>query len=492
MSETIDKLQRKISKLERFKIESEELAKRLKTSEKGKTAILNALFEYVALSNSNYKFLWVNNAFAQLFGMKPEQLREMHCYTLFNGLNKPCRNCTVLMKDLKPTNISECAFLGRIWKVCLYPLASGDKILSTYTDITNIKTAEKVLLEGQEQKDIILSDLTKSEENYRIMFKEARDPILIITKEGKFVDVNQACFNMLGTNREEKDCVNFWDYVLARKTKGKFIQDMEKHKFLVDFPVRIQRSDDTQIDCLLTSSVQYGRDGNIVGYRGIIRDITERKKLQKEVLKISERQRREIGQALHDDLGQVLTGIALKSKSISQSLEKKGCSEAKDVDRLKELANEALSQTRQLIKGLVPGNLQTNDISAALEELSFTISNSYGIPCRFHSDLSEINFDSVIVDQLYHIAQEAAINAVKHSKASRISLKLDKIEGGAVLLIEDDDIGFSMGEKPHDGRGTHIMEYRASMIDSTFSIKKNKGKGTSVICMVPSEMSKRG
>ena len=483
----IAKLQRRVEELEKFKSETKKLAQKLETSEKEKAAILNALFEYVLLANRNYEILWTNKAVNEQFGMEPEQIRGMRCYKLFNGLDRPCKNCHTLraVKNNEIVTVTDCKFLGRIWTVRHYPLVGEDKVLATYTDVTDIKNAEKALQEEQRQRVVILDNLKKSEASYKILFNESRDAIIIITREGKFVDANQAFLDMVGINKEDLEYVNFWNYALFQKTKYKFVQDMEKHKFLIDFPFKMKTQDGTQIDCLVTSSVRYDRDGNIVEYQGIIRDITETKRLQKRVLEISERQQREIGQALHDGLGQLLTGIALKSKFISQSLTRNGSPEAKELDRLKDLANEAVEQTRQLTKGLVPGSLQANGLLAALEELSLTIKDSYGIACDFHSGISEVDFDSVIANQLYYIAQEAAINAVKHSGANRIALRLDRVNGGTVLSVDDNGIGFTDTESPHDGRGINIMGYRAKMIDSTFHIRNNNGKGTSIVCMVP-------
>jgi len=257
---------------------------------------------------------------------------------------------------------------------------------------------------------------------------------------------------------------------------------MEQTKSVVEYPVRMKKNDGKEIDCLLTASVKYVHDGSILGYQGIIRDITEKKKLEKEVLEISDRERCEMGQDLHDCLGQFLTGIALKSKSLSQTLGGKSLPEAREAQRITDLVNEAISQTRQLIKGFAPAGLEAEGIVTALEELAVTTSNNYGIPCDVFSNLPGMDFDCVTATQLYRIAQEATNNAAKHGKASGISITLDKVDSGAVLSIKDDGIGFSFGNSPHGGQGLNVMAYRARMIDAALCIQKNKERGMTVTC----------
>jgi nitrate/nitrite-specific signal transduction histidine kinase len=216
----------------------------------------------------------------------------------------------------------------------------------------------------------------------------------------------------------------------------------------------------------------------------VFTDITEKKKLEKEILEISERERREIGQELHDGLGQLLTGIALKSKSLSQNLARESLSEANDAHRITELANEAINQTRQLIKGLVPTSLEWGGLPVSLNELAESISSSYGIPCMYNSELTTVDLDIVVANQLYRIAQEATINAAKHSRASLITISLEKFDGYTVLSVKDDGIGFPSDKILSGGRGIAIMKHRASMIDAILDIRKNVEGGITARCEI--------
>jgi two-component system sensor kinase FixL len=86
---------------------------------------------------------------------------------------------------------------------------------------------------------------------------------------------------------------------------------------------------------------------------------------------------------------------------------------------------------------------------------------------------------------LYRIAQEAVSNAIKHGKASRITIQLSASAGRALLIVVDNGTGFSPPSSKHKGMGLRIMEYRAGMIGGALSISRDEAGGTTVQCSVP-------
>lgn len=127
------------------------------------------------------------------------------------------------------------------------------------------------------------------------------------------------------------------------------------------------RKDGVRFYVSLTLSSVKDSAGRIIGAAEIDRDITERKRLEQEVLQISERERRRIGQDLHDGLGQHLTGIAFLSKSLQQRLAAKSsvgaaatAEESNDAGRIAELVQQAVGQTRALARGLHPVEATAN------------------------------------------------------------------------------------------------------------------------------------
>jgi len=482
-------LQRLMNESKESETEFKRIEELLYKSEREKGAILNAMFEYVLLVNKDLKIIWVNGAVCRQFKVDHDELKGKNCYGIFAQLEEPCEKCTAkrAMEIGRPITIEDIrfpAFPGKRWSVRHYPV-DNDECMAVYTDITESKRAAEALLVEQKQKDAILAGLKESEEKYRNLFEDSRDAILVISKEGKITDANQACISLLGITRKEHDRLNMWDYIVAPRAKERFIRRMGKIKAMVEYPTRLRRKDGSEIDCLVTVSMKYAPDGSVWGYQGIIRNITEKKKLEKELLEMGEREQRRIGQDLHDGLGQLLTGIALKSKSLAQSLKKKSLAEAKHAERLTELANDAINQTRNLVKGLVPVNLQAGGILATLKEMGDSISITHGISCSLNFNCTKIKCDTLTANQLYRIAQEAVINVVKHSQARQILINLDEGDDKIVLSIKDDGIGFSLDQKVSGGRGLHIMQYRANMIDATLRIRQNTEGGMTITCVVP-------
>jgi PAS domain S-box-containing protein len=122
--------------------------------------------------------------------------------------------------------------------------------------------------------------LRDSEERYRTLFETSRDVIYITAREGEFIDVNQAGLDLFGYTRDEMIGMNAREIYVDPKDRSLFQQEIERQGAVTDYEVRFRTKNGTQMDCLLTASVREAKDGSILGYQGIIRDITERKRLE--------------------------------------------------------------------------------------------------------------------------------------------------------------------------------------------------------------------
>jgi two-component system, LuxR family, sensor kinase FixL len=115
-------------------------------------------------------------------------------------------------------------------------------------------------------------------------------------------------------------------------------------------------------------------------FTGIVRDLTDRKRLERQILEISDREQRRIGQDLHDGLGQQLAGIGFLSKSLEQRLTKKS-PESNDARQIAQLVSEAIAQARGMAHGLHPVDLSATGLMSALKELASTVEHTFRIPC---------------------------------------------------------------------------------------------------------------
>jgi len=230
----------------------------------------------------------------------------------------------------------------------------------------------------------------------------------------------------------------------------------------------------------------------------LTKEIQERTRLQKELLETSDRIQRQVGNDLHDGLGQHLTGTALVGQVLGQKLAGRSLPEAAEAERLVELIQEAIELTRTLARSLHPIEIQTGRLADNFQELAAGVSDRFKVSCQFEcqpaAPLPDVN-DVKAATHLYRIAQEAITNAVRHGKARHINIRLDSTVNELVLTVIDDGIGLPEKARTGDGLGLRIMAYRASMMGATFNIERlSPLGGTRVTCTlvfnsVPGEKS---
>ncbi len=220
-------------------------------------------------------------------------------------------------------------------------------------------------------------------------------------------------------------------------------------------------------------------------FTGFIRDITERKRLEREILEISEREQRRIGHDLHDGLCQHLAGIEMMSQVLEQKLSSRSRDAAKRAGEIARNVRDAISQTRSLARGLSPVTLESEGLMSALQELAENTRTIFHVLCRFDCSPPVSVADHAVATHLFRLAQEAVANAIKHGRAKRISIRLTGDRGRVILKVDDDGAGFPAEIFKSKGMGLRIMQSRVGMMGGTLAIERNPGGGASVICSVP-------
>jgi len=229
---------------------------------------------------------------------------------------------------------------------------------------------------------------------------------------------------------------------------------------------------------------------NVIGYLSIFRDITERKRLEKEILAISGREQRRLGQDLHDGLCQHLTGVACMLKGLEQKLAARFLPETTQAAEIATLVNQATTQARDMARGLYPVELETNGLQSALEELAGNVEKQAGVSCRLDCDEGFNIKSSPAAIHLFRIAQEAVNNAVKHARARNIVVTLAANNGKTTLTVRDDGIGLPDTSSKSKGMGLRLMKHRTEMINGTFHLSSKPGKGTTVTCSFQTQKQK--
>ena len=219
-----------------------------------------------------------------------------------------------------------------------------------------------------------------------------------------------------------------------------------------------------------------------------IGQVMGRRRAERQLLEISEREQQRIGRDLHDGLCQQLAGIAYIASNLQSKLAKGSPAEAIVAARIAELSRATAVQARQIARGLNPVNLGTMGLVAALEELTSSIGTMFAISCRFESTHRVRIRDHGAAVHLYRITQEAIHNSITHGKASEIRVSLLRKRGGTVLSVIDNGRGLSHVSVEDGGMGIENMNCRARAIGAKLQFAPCRGGGTMMCCTLPSRV----
>jgi signal transduction histidine kinase len=220
----------------------------------------------------------------------------------------------------------------------------------------------------------------------------------------------------------------------------------------------------------------------------LMAEIEGRKELEREILDISERERRRLGEELHDSLGQQLTGIAFMAKVLERKLAETSPNEVADVMEIAKLVGQATDQARGLARGLHPLDLGADSLMSSLEELARQTRELIGVRCFFRCDEAVKVDDVGMAVHLYRIAQEAVTNAIKHGKAKNIEIALVCDKDISVMTIRNDGLDFPKEfEARSTGMGLQIMDHRVDLIGGSLDVHAGDEGGTVLTCTFPNK-----
>jgi len=332
--------------------------------------------------------------------------------------------------------------------------------------------------------------LRNSERKFRSVFEESGVGMALIDQEFCLIHANKALQAMLGY--EEHEILKKYLHEFCFPNDSTQFQEFSNHLFRNHGEVfttekRFQKKSGEELWGKVTISYILTDDLCEFAYAIlVIEDITDEKKireekheLQKELSDLTAYEQRRIGQELHDSVGQDLTGLGFLAKKISGQLKKQVMPQQKDADDLTEGIQNVLNKIREIVSGMIPIEMNANELFTALDNLAKFVETQYNIDCRYVRDHSLQFDDQQKTLQVYRIVQEAVYNAVKHAKPAEILIESKQEIGKIVVTISDDGVGMkqSVMEK---GSGLKIMRYRAEMIGGQLSLVENSKGGTTV------------
>lgn len=219
-------------------------------------------------------------------------------------------------------------------------------------------------------------------------------------------------------------------------------------------------------------------------YANLEREMRERRRLEHEVARVGDEERRRLGHDVHDGVCQQIAAVLLHCQALQRRVEKADALKPADLGAMTALLEEAMDEAHDVARGLCPLDAKPGSLGPALSALVKRTQTSSGVACEFVTQGNVCVDDATAAQHLYRIAQEALSNAVRHSGGRRIAVSLCERDGEIVLDVQDDGVGLPSAPA-HDGLGLHTMRYRAQIMNGELTIAAAAGQGTRLSCRIP-------
>jgi PAS domain S-box-containing protein len=449
-------------------------------------AVMANLGEGLYTTDTQGLVTYLNPAAESLFGWKSAELlgRRMHDVTHYrhpDGRPFPIEECAgfQMLHEGKALRDHDDVFIrrdGSFFPVVYSsaPLVSGGKVVGlvvVFRDVTDRKRAEARLRESEARMQAILNT--------------AADAIITMDIHGMIQSVNPASARMFGYGAAEMVGQNV-ELIMPSPYREehdgylrRYLQTGNKHVIGASRELYARRKDGSIFPIHLTVSEIEERKL----FTGILRDITEYKRLERDVLETASMEQRRIGQDLHDTVGQDLTGVDLLASELGEVLRTDPAEAAKLVQRIIQGLRRSRQKLRAVLRGLLPVAVETEGLMAALTDLADRIQQEGRVACLFDCPEPVGVADNLIATQLFLIAKEAVHNALKHARPRNIHITL-KNNHLLVLRVQDDGIGMAARPTGNAGLGLRIMRNRAAIIGAQLTIEDAGPSGTLISCFV--------
>ncbi len=251
---------------------------------------------------------------------------------------------------------------------------------------------------------------------------------------------------------------------------------------IVNYGKERSRSDSIHIDQIFMAAVAR----RITEIIERIHNREQLRRMEREIIDISEKERQNVGRELHDVLGQQLTGISFLVKTVLRRVSELSGSGIKELDEIADLVHDASVQCRKLSKGMLLSNIDGNGLIRALDELASNTRKMFKINCELLAKDDIVIRDNFLATQIYRIIQEAVNNSLKHSRADNILIMIRRESAEILAEVRDDGTGLLLKDRTQDiGSGLEIMKYRANLIGGQFSLQNHESEGVSIIVRIP-------
>jgi PAS domain S-box-containing protein len=328
--------------------------------------------------------------------------------------------------------------------------------------------------------------LRRERERLRRMVDAAQIGIAFIAPDGKICEANEAFLGMVGWT--PADCaaqtVTFPNLVAPefRESEGPALQRLRANGVVGPSEQTFLHKDGRRVPVLCNRVMLPG--GERQEFVAMVLDLSEQRRLEGALEDAAETERGRIARDLHDGLGQQLGGLLYLSRMLADDLRQNAATPPRQAEDIHQLVKEALEQTRSVARGLHPVPSEPDGLMHALEALTERIRAERRLECRFECRQFVAVPDVRTATALYRIAQEAVNNALKHSGATRVVVRL-ATSGDTVQLDVTDNGGGFHNHAPNGGLGMQTMKHRAGLLGGQLVVQATTAGGVEVLCRVP-------
>lgn len=339
-----------------------------------------------------------------------------------------------------------------------------------------------------EERKVSEIRLRESEEKLKTIFNTSKDGIVLFNREMKILEINQSALKKTAYSREEligKSAIN----TLLKEEVSEIIEHAKNvwtNNAIVDFETEIVYKDGHSIPAEITASVVHIENQEALLL--MIRDLSERKRLEKELLrsiiKTEENERIHFSQELHDGLGPLLSAAKMYVEWLAElDSESNSKNIIRDIQKLLEDSNQSI---RDISFKLSPHILQNYGMVEALKAYSEKLSKSLKAGIIINSPILK-RFDEITETVIYRVICECINNTIKHANAQQIIINFQVVEKILTIDYTDDGKGFDveMVKASRKGIGLLNMQSRLKSINGQFSIESALKKGCRISIKVP-------
>lgn len=454
----------------------------LRESEERYRLLADHMEDFVSLNDTKGNRLYISPSFFRKTGWTDETLRRADWRTRMHPDDLPAvqraRKANLAGKPTTLDHRIRCRDGSWLWVEthCKPIRDDGGKVwrlLVTSHDITARKAAEEQY---------------RREQDFNLALAEHPSMlIMVLDSRGSIRQISQSAALGLGFKREEMEGRSPWELGLMDEEEAK--QSQKRFRKLLrggsiaPVNVRLRTKEGEWRDVELRTTTTNHADGSVDRLIIVATDLTERLRMQQEVLRISEQEHARIGSDLHDGVGQTLTGVA----SLLDALELDLQGDTKQsAARIRELMQQAILDVRRMSHGLSPSAVKHRELGGALRLLADTVRSNFRTDCEcdIATNIRVTNAEKQM--HLFRIAQEAVNNAIRHGRPTLIKLGLRSHgKHECELSIEDNGRGMPKDGSGSDGIGLRVMDYRANLIGGRLHVQNLSQGGVRVACRFP-------